>query len=170
MATSLLVISDREPLAWLLRTASLRAAGCTCRVWPFSGDHAAARHDPRLLSKPGSRPRVGDGVAQVVSAPELLPAPVVFRGREYRIGLSLDLPGVCAVQEGVELVSSTQLSLLPRERPRSYPLRKSVVLLPERDARLISERLEPLPRPVSAVLSGYEHAARLLDGKERAND
>jgi hypothetical protein len=103
----------------------------------------------------------------VASLPEPLQVPVACCGHEYRIGLSLDLHGLCAVHEGIELGSlQGRLGLLPREGAWSYPLRRIVVPLSEGDARLITEQLEPLLRPVSEVLRAYESAARPLDVEE----
>ena len=167
MTTSLLVISDREPLAWLLRTASFALPAARAASAPALGTTLLLYTTRGCYRNPGRDRGLVMGVAQVASPPEPLQAPVTFRGHEYWIGLSLDLHGLCAVHEGVELGSlQGQLRLLPREGPWSYPLRRSVVPLSVGDARLISEHLEPLLRPVSEVLRAYESAARLLDGEE----
>lgn len=167
MATSLLVISDREPPAWLLRTSSFAIPAARAASAPRPGATLLLYTTRGCYGNPGRDRGLVMGVAQVTSEPRRLPAPVAFRGHEYLIGLGLDLRGVCPVREGVELGPlQGWLDLLPADGPWSYPLRKSVVSLSDHDATLIRGRPEPLLRPGSEVLPAYARAARLLEGEE----
>lgn len=167
MATSLLVISDREPLAWLLRTASFAIPASRARSAPALGDTLMLYTTRGCFRNPTRDRGLVIGVARVTSEPRALLEPVTFGDREFRIGLSLDLIGVCSVHEGVELGGlRSELELLPAEGPWSYRMRRSVIALSDRDATLIHERLEPLLRPVAEVLDGYMRAARLRNGEE----
>lgn len=168
MATSLLVISDREPLAWLLRTASFAIPAARARSAPALGDTLLLYTTRGCYRNPTRDRGLVIGVARVTSEPRALPEPVTFGDREYRIGLSLDFRGVCPVHEGVELGGLRgELDLLPDEGPWSYRMRRSVIPLSDRDATLIQEHLEPLLRPVSEVIDGYVRAARLRNGEEQ---
>ncbi len=167
MTTSLLVISDREPLAWLLRTSSFAIPAARAESAPRPGTTLLLYTTRGCHRNPGRDRGLVMGLAQATSDPRRLSEPVTFRGHEYVIGLDLDLQGVCRVREGVQLGPlQRQLDLLPSEGPWSYPLRRSAVPLSDPDATLIRERLVPLLRPVSEVLPAYERAARLLKDEE----
>lgn len=167
MTTSLLVISDREPLAWLLRTSSFAIPAARAESAPRPGTTLLLYTTRGCYRNPGRDRSLAMGMAQVTSHPRRLRGPVTFRGHEYVIGLDLDLQGVCRVHEGVQLGPlQGRLELLPPEGPWSYPLRRSVVPLSDPDATLIREPLVSLLRPVSEVLPAYERAARLLEDEE----
>mgnify|MGYP001243220056 CR=1 FL=1 len=162
--TALLVISDREPLLWMLRTSSFaipatRAAsaprpGTTLLLYTTRGCYRNPTRDRGLVM----------GIARVTSDPQPLETAVAFRGHEYRIGMSLQIEGACFPHEGVELGAVRhELDLLPDTGPWSYRTRRSIVNLTDHDATLIRERLEPVLRPVPEVLPTYVRAARLAE-------
>lgn len=167
MTTSLLVVSDREPLGWLLRTSSFAIPAARAASAPRPGTRLLLYTTRGCYRNPGRDRGLVMGLPQATSDPRRLSEPVTFRGHEYVIGLDLDLHGVCRFREGVQLGQlQRQLDLLPSEGPWSYPLRRSVVPLSDPDATLIRERLVPLLRPVSEVAPAYQRSARLFEDEE----
>lgn len=162
MATSLLVISDREPLAWLLRTSSFAIPVGRAGTAPRVGDGLLLYTTRGCYRNPTRDRSLVMGSARVVSEAAALEKPVRFGDREFGIGLGLEIEGVCPVHEGVELGSlQDRLELLPTSGPWSYRVRRTVVRLSEGDERVITELLEPMLRPVGEVLAGYETAPRV---------
>ncbi len=162
MATSLLVISDREPLAWMLRTSSFAIPAGRASSAPRAGDGLLLYTTRGCYRNPTRDRGLVMGAARVVVAATALAEPVRFGDREFGIGLGLEIDGVCPVHEGVELGGlQGRLDLLPAAGPWSYRVRRTLVRVSDRDEKVIRELLEPMLHPVGDVLAGYEQAARV---------
>ncbi len=162
MATSLLVISDREPLAWMLRTSSFAIPVGRASSAPRVGDSLLLYTTRGCYRNPTRDRGLVMGAARVVSEATALAEPVRFGDREFGIGLGLEIDGVCPVHTGVELGGlQGRLELLPTAGPWSYRMRRTLVRVSERDEKVIRELLEPMLHPVGDVLAGYEQAARV---------
>lgn len=165
MPTSLLVISDREPLAWMLRTSRFALPAGRAGSAPRPGDTLLLYTTRGCYRNPTRDRGLVMGVARVASAAAALDEPVSFRGRDFGVGLALEIDGVCPVHVGVDLAGVRgELGLLAGDGPWSYRLRRTVVPLSDADGTLLRKRLVPLLRPVNEVLAGYEAAARVVNG------
>lgn len=165
MPTSLLVVSDREPLAWMLRTSRFALPAGRAGSAPQVGDTLLLYTTRGCYRNPTRDRGLVMGVARVASTAAALDEPVRFRGRDFGLGLTLEIDGVCPVHTGVDLAAMRgELDLLAGTGPWSYRLRRTVVPLSDADATLLRERLVPLLRPANEVLAGYQAAARVVSG------
>jgi hypothetical protein len=150
----LLVIADREPLAWIL----------TDERMAFSRGNSALAEDDRLFlyatrgcfRNPGrDRGRV-IGEAVVTSSVRLLPMPVVFGGRKFPFGCNLQISGLAARDAGPELRDMVgRLHRLPDPRTWSAQLRRALVPLDAHDAAIVHASLAPLMRAPAVHRDGY---------------
>lgn len=161
MPTGLLVVSDREPLAWLLhqerfaipesRATSGPAPGTTLLIYTTRGCYRNPTRDRGLVM----------GIATVTSDLARLEHPMTFRGRHYAAGFHLELNGVAPPHRGVDLGAlAGSLEALPDRATWSARLRRSVVPLTDRDAQIITQSLTPLLRPIAEQLPEYDDACK----------
>ena len=102
------------------------------------------------------------GEAIVGSSPKRLHRPIKVAGREFEIGVDLEIQGLTSWGEGVDLsLLVPKLSMFPNKSAWSARLRNSLVDVPDVDRRLIVTRLRPLLHPPNDVLPDYKRAARL---------
>jgi hypothetical protein len=158
MAYYLLPISDREPLWWILsesRTAfpahrrkesAALEIGDTLLLYTTRGCFRNPTRD---------RGRV-IGVAKVASPAADLDEPVRFGNREFPIGVQLAIGPLAPRGEGVELAALVDRlrETFPKPRSWSASLRRALVPVPPRDARLVIQELVAA-RPGSAGLASY---------------
>jgi len=160
----LLVISEREALAWVLReqrmafTAQRRndarrlAQGHRLFVYATRGCfHNPTRDRGRII-----------GEATVVSAITDLSSPLELSGRTFTVGCGLRIPKpkIAQLSDGVELAPLVpQLRTFPDPASWSARIRQPLLLLADEDAPVIAERLARLVRPRDVVLAEYVAAA-----------
>ena len=163
MATYLLPISDREPLAWILRegrtafpsyrrseASKLRRGDRILLYTTRSCFHNPTRDRGRII-----------GTATVATSAEDLPSPVRFGGREFSIGVRLTLDGLVARGEGVELAPLIEQlrDSFPQLRGWSARIRRALVPLAATDAQTLERAFARIrPGPVERVLATYEQA------------
>ncbi|MEV0691564.1 hypothetical protein [Streptomyces sp. NPDC050388] len=130
MATHLIIISDREPLAWVLRTQRMAfPAGRAVTGLPAEGDRVLLYTTRGCYWNPTrDRGRIM-GLAVVTSSVEMLPEPVVFGERRFTSGCTLRFEGLAPMREGLVLAE-----LVPRLEafpdPRSWSVRMRRASLP----------------------------------------
>ncbi|MFF4716085.1 hypothetical protein ACFY2V_32535 [Streptomyces eurythermus] len=166
MATHLVIISDREPLAWVLRTQRMAfPAGRAATGLPAEGDQALLYTTRGCYRNPTrDRGRVM-GLALVTSPVETLPEPVVFGERQFTLGCSLRVEGLAPVREGVVLADLVpRLEVFPDERSWSVRMRRASLPLPPADAELLTRELRPLLGPRSERLPDYTRGTEWHDG------
>jgi hypothetical protein len=162
MGDALLVISDREPLAWLLREQRFAIPTARMKSAPPPGTRLFLYTTRGCYRNPPRDRGQVMGVAVVQDQAGLLEEPEHFRGRDYAAGFSLQIGGVTTPHAGVELGPlAGRLDALPDPASWSVRLRRSFVPLSKRDAATIQELLEPLTRPLPEVLGSYLEACRL---------
>jgi hypothetical protein len=159
----LLVISDVDPLAWVL--TEQRMAFSERR----RSDAAALEIGDELLiyttracfhNIKRDRGRI-IGLALVRSDVNYLANPVVFGDRRYISGCTLDIQSVAPLRDGVELAPLVpQLHAFPDPRTWSFRLRRPLVRLDEHDAALLKGQLNPLLKPLNRQLDAYIKARR----------
>lgn len=166
MATHLVIISDHEPLAWVLRTQQMAfPAGRAATGLPAEGDRALLYTTRGCYRNPTrDRGRVM-GLAIVTSPVETLPEPVVFGERRFTSGCSLRVEGLTPVREGVVLADLVpRLEVFPDERSWSVRMRRAALPLPPADAELLTRELGPLLGPRSERLADYTRGTEWHDG------
>lgn len=158
----LLIIGEREGLAWVLREqrmafttkrrndAQRLARGDRLFIYATRGCfHNPTRDRGRII-----------GAATVASAVSDLDRPIQLFGRTFTVGCRLRIPELAGLGEGVELAP-----LIPRLRTFPNPLgwtarmRQPLLRLADEDSPLIAEPLARLVRPRQAVLAEYLVAA-----------
>jgi hypothetical protein len=158
MADYLLVVSDREPLAWIL----------TARMMAFpanrSGDAGRLVPGDRLFlytTRACFRSPVRDrgrviGEAEVTSLVTTLDIPVDFGGRTFPLGCSLRVASLAKRGSGPELAELvSQLHLFPKPESWSMRLRRVLIPLDAHDANLLHGRLKRVAGPPSEAIGEY---------------
>ncbi|GAA4401926.1 hypothetical protein GCM10023168_12000 [Fodinibacter luteus] len=166
MVVSLLVISDREPLAWLLSEQRWAIPAGRARSAPAIGDQLLLYTTRGCYRNPSRDRGLVMGLATVRTSPGPLPEAVSFRGRDFTTGFDVDIEGVAPLHHGVELgPMAGHLDFLPDAATWSVRLRRSLIPLSERDASAISSKLMHHVQPRGEVLAGYLRASKT--GTER---
>jgi hypothetical protein len=147
-AAHLLVIGEREALAWVLSEQRMAFPATRER------EALALERDALLLlyttrgcfhNPTRDRGRI-IGQARVTSSPRRLADPVRFGEREYPIGCSLAVQRLVARGEGVELARLVpRMAAFPDAATWSVRLRRSLVPLGDHDLALARGELERLP-------------------------
>lgn len=159
----LLVLGDREAIAWVLREqrmafpstprAEVRALAQGDRLYLYAT--RGAWHNPTR-----DRGRVL-GTAHVSSPVHTLDVPVEIAGRSFHSGCPLSVDGLAPYPQGVELQPLVRdLAAFPKPEAWSIYLRRALLRLPPTDARLLDRALAPLLTSREAALESYEKAAQ----------
>jgi hypothetical protein len=159
MANSyLLIIGDREALAWVLRESRMAFSRRGAR------EAAELRIGDRLFlyttrgcfhNPTHDRGRV-IGEAQVASEVEKLDDPIVIAGRTFTAGCALEVRSLAPLRSGVELGPLVpKLRAFPSNDGWGARLRRTLVALPTRDVRVIQRQLSRHARPVQEVQQAY---------------
>jgi hypothetical protein len=169
--TYLLIIGDREALAWILREGRT--------AFPPGRERSAKelRVGDRLLvyttrgcfrNPTRDRGRVL-GVAVVMSEVEDLEEPVLLAEREFTTGCTLQIEALAPLHQGVELAPLvSRLKVFPDAASWSAVMRRPLLSLPAADRRLLERELRPRLRPVREAIDAYIDAARLTDARARS--
>jgi hypothetical protein len=158
MAHYLLPIADREPLAWIV--TGQRTAFPPQRV----GDANRLRQDDRVLlyatrgcfhNPTRDRGRV-IGLAAVAGRAEALKQPVRFGDREFPVGVELRIELLAPQRQGVELAPLVErLEAFPDPRTWSARMRRALVPISARDAKLLERELRQVALPYPKALESY---------------
>lgn len=157
-ASYLAVIGEREALAWVLRESRM-AFPATRRP---EVDRLAVGDELFLLTTRGcfhnpgrDRTRViGHAVVTTPVAP--LDPPVELVGRTFPRGCDLRITSLSPYLTGVHLGDLVpRLDAFPDEATWSIRLRRPLAALSERDAALLTERLDDAAAPPEDSLDGY---------------
>ena len=159
----LLVIGEAAALAWVLAEqrmafpamrrsqAMALEPGDELLVYTTRGCfHNPTRDVGRVMALTGVTTHVRD-----------LAEPVVFGERRYTSGCALDIQGVAALREGVELSPLVpELHVFPDAKSWSVQLRRPLVPLDAHDASLLRHRLIALLEPPDRHLESYLQVAK----------
>ncbi|MFD6759663.1 hypothetical protein [Streptomyces roseolus] len=156
MATHLIIIGDREPLAWVLENQRMAFPVSRTTGLPEKGDEILLYTTRGCFRNPGrDRGRVM-GLATVTSEVAALPDPVSFGDRAFTSGCTLQVHGLTPRHEGVILADLVpQLQVFPDPKTWSIRMRRASLRLPEPDADLLRRELQPMLRTRTAVLGQY---------------
>lgn len=163
----LLMISDREPLAWLLaeqrfalpRDRPALPPGARLLLYTTRGCYRNRDRDRGLVM----------GLASARTPTRRLNEPIRFRGRDYPFGFRLNIEGLALPHKGIDLGHMAGLlDALPDPAIWSTRLRRSPLALSARDAALILDRLQPMLRPRREVLAAYIEACKIEAVRERS--
>lgn len=166
-ATYLLIIADREALAWVLREQ--RMAFPLARRREVSilepGDQLFIHTTGTCFHSPNhDRSRiVGQAIAR--SRPVQLDTPVLLAGRSFELGCDIKIRSLAPFRDGVELPPLVpDLYTFRNNRGWMGKLRRPLLKLDERDAPLIRDRLATLERPPETYLNDYlRNIAEMLE-------
>jgi hypothetical protein len=154
----LLILGDRDGLAWVLRNR--RMAFTESRAAEVSelrrGDRLFLYTSRGCYHNPTrDRGRV-IGEAETTSAPARLDEPVAIGDREFAYACDIGLKSLAPFRDGVVLADLVpRLEVFPDERSWSVRLRRPLLALTAKDARLIDKELVPLTRPVEETVDEY---------------
>ncbi|MGW5420201.1 hypothetical protein [Streptomyces sp. NPDC003943] len=156
MATHLIIIGDREPLAWVLESQRMAFPTGRSTGLPEKGDEVLLYTTRGCYRNPGrDRGRIM-GLATVTSEVAALPDPVSFGGRDFTSGCTLQVHGLAPRHEGVILADLVpQLQVFPDPKTWSVRMRRASLRLPEPDADLLRRELQPMLKTRTAVLGQY---------------
>jgi hypothetical protein len=159
-ASYLLVIGEREALAWILREQRMAfPAGrkaSTSRLQP--GDRLFMLTTRGCYHNPSRDRTLVIGVASVATQPEILATPINVAGRDFGIGCDIAIELLAPIHRGVEVAPLVHsLRAFPHKESWSATLRQTLVALPSADVRLLSSELK------STVLPGTEARGSYLD-------
>jgi hypothetical protein len=163
MAAHLLIIGERDALAWVLREQ--RMAFPSYRRQEASalqpGDELLLYTTRGCFHNPGrDRGRV-IGLAEAVERPVDLPQPFEVAGRTFTVGCRIEIGLLTPLGDGVELAPLVpELASFPNKHGWATRLRRPLVSIAEDDAKRLVKRLRPRAQPPAEVLSGYLAAAR----------
>jgi len=166
-ATHLLIISAREPLAWVLENQRMAfPSGRTRESLSLRQGDEVLLYTTRGCFGNSTRDlgRV-IGLATLMSDVSTLGEPVFFGERRFTEGCHLRIHGLASFREGValrELVSALQV--FPDPASWSIRLRRASLRLPEPDAALIKRELQPLLKPYGSVVGDYSPPAPVIRG------
>jgi hypothetical protein len=163
-ATYLLIIGDREALAWVLTGEQMAfpptraSAARQLRI----GDRLLIYTTRGCFHNPGrDRGRV-IGTAAVESPVEQLDRPVVIAGREFTTGCSLIIESLAPLGRGIELAPLVpDLDVFPEPNSWSAYMRRPLLALTPQDARLIERKLTPHLHAARDVMDEYIAAGRI---------
>jgi hypothetical protein len=164
VTAALLLISDREPLAWLLMTGRFAVPSTRGASVPPVGSTLFLYTTRGCYRNPGrDRGRI-IGVANVTEGVEHLAESVEFRGRQFTEGFAVEIQGIAPYGEGVELAPlAGHLHALPDAATWSVRLRRSIVSLDEQDETTVRELLDMMLIPLDQAIEGYKNACRVPD-------
>lgn len=154
----LLILGERQAIAWVLREQRM-AFPATARPEVAElrpGDELLVYTTRGAYRNPTrDRGRVV-GRAVVTSQVRTLAEPVEIAGRSYPTGCGLRVDRLAPWGSGVELQPLvSELAAFPDPASWSIMLRRALLRLPESDAALLRDRLDPLTGTREEHLSGY---------------
>ena len=157
-AAYLLILGDREAIAWVLREQRMAfprtprqevaALSIGDRLYMYA-TRGAWRNPTR------DRGRV-IGTARVTSPVRVFDDPVEIAGRSFHSGCTLAVEGLVPFPQGVELQPLVrELAAFPKPESWSIYLRRALLRLPPADAELLDRALAPLLTSREAALESY---------------
>jgi hypothetical protein len=154
----LLLISDREPLAWVLTEGRMAFPAGRVRLASqiAEGDRLFLYTTRGCFRNPTrDRGRV-IGEATVTSPVVVLDEPVVFGDRSFGLGCSLSLTGLAPRDSGPELRPLVErMHIFPDPMTWSVRLRWALIPLDRHDAGLLHRELAPSMRPADTQMDSY---------------
>ncbi|MFI6032852.1 hypothetical protein ACIBBD_01465 [Streptomyces sp. NPDC051315] len=157
-ATHLIIISDREPLAWVLeyQRMAFPAGRAQQSLSLKKGDEALLYTTRGCFGNPTRDLGRVIGQATLTSEVSTLDQPVSFGERRFTEGCRLRIHGLVPFRDGVVLRDLVNdLEVFPDPRTWSVRMRRASLKLPERDAALIKRELQPLLKPYGSVVGDY---------------
>ena len=166
VASYLLVIGDREALAWILTEARMAFPAYRRREVADlkTGDDLFLYTTRGCFRNPTrDRGRV-IGLAKALEPPTQLSEPVTVAGREFELGCSIKLSRLTPYPDGVELAPLIpELDSFPNKHGWATSLRRPLFFLEVGDARLLAGLMTVRRQPSDAI-PGYVTAARIAGG------
>ncbi|MFJ8136046.1 hypothetical protein [Streptomyces sp. NPDC096013] len=160
-ATHLLIISDHEPLSWVLENQRMAfPAGRTQQSFALGkGDELLLYTTRGCFGNPTRDFGRVMGLATITSDVQTLDEPVAFRDRRFTEGCRLRVHGLAPFREGVVLRDLVKdLQVFPDSGSWSVRMRRASLRLPDADTALLKRELQPLLKPYDCVVGDYAFA------------
>jgi hypothetical protein len=166
----LLILGDRDGLLWVLQnrrmafTESRAAEVADLRAGDrlFLYTSRGCYHNPTR-----DRGRV-IGEAEAKEAPTRLAKPISIGGRVFSYACDIELRSLAPFREGVVLADLVRrLEVFPDQRSWSARMRRPLLALSARDARLIAKEVAPIARPVGEAIDGYREWLQRVAARRR---
>lgn len=168
----LLVIGEDAALAWVLaeQRMAFPAVRRSQAMALEPGDELLVHTTRGCFHNPTCDVGRVMALAKVATHVHDLAEPVVFGERRYTSGCGLDIQGVAALREGVELSPLVpELHVFPDPKSWSMQLRRPLVLLDKHDASLLRRRLTALLEPLDRHLDSYLEVAKRREARRQAS-
>lgn len=156
-ATYLLVIGEREALAWILREERMAFPSWRSPVERLAiGDRLLLLTTRGCYHNPGRDATLVMGQAEVASLPVMLDNPLILAGRTFPLGCNIELQTLAPMHEGVALAPLVdQLEVFPNKQAWPAALRRALVPLGNADATLIGSLLSDVSKPAGVHRAHY---------------
>jgi len=163
-ATSLLIIGDREALAWVLTEGRTAFPANRARVAGqlTAGDKLLLYTTRGCFHNPGRDQSRVIGEATVLGPALPLDEPVSFGGRTFPVGCDLRIDSLAPRGLGVEMAPLVaQLDVFSVKASWSVYLRRPTLPLGEHDAKLVRKKLKKVVMKPSEAIDGYLKLTRV---------
>jgi hypothetical protein len=163
MPSHMLILGDREALAWVLANERMAFPGYRAREASRlrKGDELLLYTTRGCFRNPGRDRGRLIGTATAATAVERFDRPVQVAGREFAIGCELSLESLAPFRDGTELAPLiSRLSSFPNKVAWPAQLRRPLLTLTAEDASLLRREIGNLAGPVVDGLAGYLAAGR----------
>jgi hypothetical protein len=171
MRSYLLILGEREAVAWVLRhqrmafPARRRAEAGRLE----SGDELLIYTTRGCWHNPGRDMSRIIGRAYVTSPVKPLEAPVEVAGRTFESGCRIDVRTLTPYLTGVELAPLVEdLAVFPVKSSWSIRLRRPLLELPDGDAEMLRGHLAEVEASADEVVDGYLQAIKPVAGQGTA--
>lgn len=156
-ATYLLVIGEREALAWILREERMAFPSWRSPLKGLAtGDRLLLVTSRGCYHNPGRDVTLVMGRARVTTSPALLDEPVTVGGRSFPIGCRIGLRTLAPMRQGVALAPLVdQIEAFPHKHAWSATLRRALVQLGSVDADLLGSLLSEVDAPARVHRGQY---------------
>jgi hypothetical protein len=165
-STFLLILATPEGLAYVLREGQM-AFPPTRRIQLEVGDQVFLYTTRGVFRNPMRDPGRVVGTAEIMSSVAPLASQREIAGRVYTSGCDLKITGLAPLGKGVVLADLVERLEVFQRYPHAWSarLRRSILLLPPRDAEAINALLEPTLLDPSEIAGPYlqraAHASKL---------
>lgn len=168
-ASYLLVIGEREALAWILREERMAFPSWRTPLERLAiGDRLLLMTTRGCYHNPGRDATIVMGRARVTSLPVTLDDHVMVAGRTFPIGCEIEIQALAPMHEGVALAPLVErLDVFPHKHAWAVTLRRALVPLGSADATLIESFLSGVTRPAGVHRAQYIQAIKPVASSAR---
>jgi hypothetical protein len=165
----LLILGDRDPLAWVLAKGQMAFAEHRAKdaARLAKGDRLFLYTTRGCFRSPGRDQSRIIGEAVVKSSVRRLDKPVEFGDQAFPLGCTLSITGLATRDRGPEMTELIRdLHLFPNSRSWAIRLRRVLVPLDSHDAGVLHRKLKRIMRPPKESIGGYLVRTRFASSED----